>query len=416
MSSRPFAPGRLAAALLLTLATADGGATDAALPRSPGDAFQWSADGSTLVALELDSRGVPNAARAFDGATGAPRWELAGENAAPLREALAGGDDLACVPSLDGGRALFGAGGRWWLWTAESARFDAVDELAGGAQPRFAVSGDDVAFTRDGDLWLLALADRAVTRVTADGAATRDGETPAAVSERRASAQPGFAWSPDGQRLAFYRWSSGGALRLAVADRIDAEPREVALDADGPGLAAGWSWRPDARALAVLWLPAGAERLELRLCHPERMHCRTLAGRPRTPLELVADDLLFLEDGFLWGSATTTSALALYDPLGRERRLLVEGPTPRLGIVASYEATREVAVAVESADRPGSARLLLVDLRGGATREIASAPGAAQLAISPTVRSWLRPHRTAQGDPDGYLLERLDGTALRRFD
>ncbi|MCM2269942.1 MAG: DPP IV N-terminal domain-containing protein [Thermoanaerobaculia bacterium] len=416
MTSRRRAPWPVAAALLLQVATAGHAATSGALPRSPGGAFQWSADGSTLLALELDPRGVPSAARAFDGATGAPRWELAGESAAPLREALAGGDDLACVPSLDGGRALFGAGGRWWLWTAEGARFEAVDELAGGAAPRFAFGGDDVAFMRDGDLWLLALADRAVTRVTADGAATRDGETPPAVSERRASAQPGFAWSPDGQRLAFYRWSPGGALRLAIADRVDAEPRELALDADGPGLAAGWNWRPDARALAVLWLPAGAERLELRLCHPERMHCRMLAGRPRAPLERVADDLLFLEDGFLWGSATTTGALALYDALGRERRLLVDGPAPRVGIVASYEATREVAVAVESTDLQGSVRLLLVDLRGGTTREIARAPGEAQLAISPTVRSWLRPNRNAQGDPDGYLLERLDGTALRRFD
>jgi hypothetical protein len=404
----------LAAACALA-ALADARADDA-LPVSRGNDFLWSGDGSTLVAFEREPRRGLLAVRAFDGATGAPRWELAGERLAGMPDATEAGARLAAVPTLDGAGLLLGAGGRWWLLRAAGASFAAVPELDGAADPKFSPDGTQIAFVRDGDLWTYATASGAVRRLTTDGGATRDGETPPEV-RRRAGSLPtaGFDWSGDGVRLAFYRSEAGGAARLAVLDVADGEARELDLTAEGAGLAVGWSWRFDARAVAVLWLPAGEAALDLRLCHPERSYCRPLASRGWAAGRELRDDFRFLEDGFLWG-AGDGAGLSLWDPLGRERRALAVGETRRLGVVALFDATREVAVAVERPDEEGFVRLLLVDLRSGAVREIAAAPGGPPVALSAPLRSWVRPGKSAKGTFEGHLLERLDGTSLRRFE
>jgi dipeptidyl aminopeptidase/acylaminoacyl peptidase len=405
-----------AAALAVTcaLAALPAARADETLPTSRGNDFLWSGDGATLVAFERDPRRGLLAVRAFDGATGGPRWELAGERLAAIGDATELQARLAAVVSIDGAALLLGAESRWWLLSAAGAA--ALPELAGAADPKFSPDGTQIAFVRDGDLWTFALGSGAARRLTADGEATRDGETPPEV-RRRAGTLPtaGFDWSGDGVRLAFYRWSDGGAARLAVLDVADGEARELELAADGAGLAVGWTWRFDARAVAVVWLPAGEATLDLRLCHPERSYCRPLASRAWAAGREMRDDFRFLEDGFLWGAGDGTG-LSLWDPLGRERRALAVGETRRLGVVALFDATREAAVAVERPDEEGFVRLLLVDLRSGAAREIAAAPGGPPVALSAPLRTWVRPGKSDRGTFEGHLLERLDGTVLRRFD
>lgn len=414
---------RAVLALTATLAVASGAraqdAAGAVPPVSRGDDFLWSGDGSTLFAIEHDAAGRLVAARAFDGDSGAPRWQIAGEPLAALQRAAAPAAPLAAVPSPDGLRLLLGIGGGWWVASAASGELAAAPELDGAITPRFAPDGLHLAFSRDGDLWTYELTARTVRRLTADGDATRDGEVPPEVRDR-GDAYPaaGFEWASDSQRLAFYRRDASGAVRLAVLHLLDGEPRELELASEGAGLAVGWSWRFDSRALGVLWLSSDATRLDLRLCHPERLYCRPLASRPWSAGRVLHDDFRFLEDGFLWGSAGAEGApLAFYDTLGRERRqLLAGGEVQRLGIVALLEPTREAAVAVERPDEPNFVRLLLVDLRNGTTTEIASAPSALAVSISPERRAWVRPRKAADGRFDGHLLERLDGTVLRRFE
>lgn len=406
----------LAAALALAGppgAGADGGAP---VPVSRGNDFLWSGDGSTLLAFERDPRRGLLAVRAFDGASGAPRWELAGERLAALGGATAADARLEAIPALDGAGLLLGSAGRWWLAREAGSRFATAPELDGASDPKFSPDGRQIAFVRDGDLWSYTIDSGAPRRLTTDGAATRDGEAPPAV-RRRAGRLPtaGFDWSGDGVRLAFYRWAEGGPPRLAVLDVADGEARELELAADGPGLAVGWTWRFDARAVAVLWLPEGEASLDLRLCHPERSYCRPLAARSWAAGRELHDDFRFLEDGFLWG-AGGGAGLSLYDPLGRERRALAVGAARRLGVVAVLDATREAAVAVERPDEEGFVRLLLVDLRSGAAREIAAAPGGPPVALSAPLRAWVRPGKSARGTFEGHLLERLDGTVLRRFE
>jgi dipeptidyl aminopeptidase/acylaminoacyl peptidase len=411
-----------AAALAATLALASGAAARAddgsTLPVSPGNDFLWSADGSTLIAFERDAARGLIAVRAFDGAEGAPRWELTGDRLGVFANATAAAAELAAVPAADGASLLLGQAGRWWLWRAADATLAAVPELDGGAEPRFAPDGSRVAFARQGDLWTYSPAGRSVRRLTADGEATRDGEVPPEVLRRSGGlTTTGFAWATDGLRLAFYRWSEGGPVRLAVLDVDDAEAREFELAAEGPGLPVGWTWRFDARAVAVLWLPAGEASLDLRLCHPERSYCRPLASRAWSARRDLQDDFRFLEDGFLWGSGSGAGArLSYYDPLGRERRSVLTEEVRRLGLVAVIEVTREAVVAIERPDEAGFVRLLLIDLRRGTAQEIASAPGGPPVAISGELRTWVRPGKSAKGTFDGHLLERLDGTALRRFE
>lgn len=379
--------------------------------------FRWSPDGATLIDVERDSAERLRALRAFDGETGDPRWSIPDEPLARLREAV--GDAVTELAVAPGGDALLvGAGGRWWAWKAPSGGPLEVEALAGARHPRFAPDGVRVAFVRAGDLWTFDLGAQRSSRLSDDGDAWRDGELPKAVRERSGVATPEpFAWSPEGRSIAFYRSDARGAVRLAVVDVQEGAIRDLELEAEAAGLAVGWRWRPDARALGVLWLPAGEASLQLRLCHPERLYCRPLAERPWGPRRPLFDDFRFLDDGYVWGPPDANGvSLARFDTLGRERRRLLRTPASGLEIVALLETTREVAVEILAHDEPGFVRLLLVDLNTGAPHEIASAPGEVHVLISPQLRAWVRPGKDAEGHFSGFRLERLDGTELRKFD
>jgi TolB protein len=98
-------------------------------------------------------------------------------------------------------------------------------------------------------------------------------------------------FSPDGRRLAFCPWFSGGLIQASSAGRVQKRIRAPAPGSPGEGL----SWSPDGRRLVVAWYFLDDNDA---CCRPELyLHRRTRASRLTggdAPVWSVRGDIAFL--------------------------------------------------------------------------------------------------------------------------
>jgi len=409
-SSRATAAAGLAACTLLTV-PARAAAADPA--RAELTDFRWSDDGTKLVVAERTA-GAFGALRVYDGETGALESTLAGET---ISAACAASNEAGLALQAVGPaarRVLLRCGARPELWTRADGSLESPKALAGlQTRPSFAPLEDRIAYVRGGDLWTLDLVDSKERRLTS--APGVEGLLPAAsAGPLPDGSAAGFAWSPNGESIAYLQSPVDGSIRAAVVDLVDAAPRRLELpDGEQPQRL---RWRPDGRAIVVETVSsAGSSRVFF--CHPEKSYCRRLVERPWTPGGRTPDALRFFDDGFVWGGPRDASpSLDFYDTLGRDRRRLLDGSAERLaGVVAVFPLTAEAVVAVTTPEDPGTVRLELIRVHSGSRTEIARGALWPIAQISETERAWVRPSKGPEGTFDGYVLEGLDGTTLRRF-
>lgn len=376
---------------LLAVAVSGAGAKSGA----PLAGFAWSDDGTMLVAVESENERIV-AVRLVDGASGTLRGELLAKSlSAAFDGASPDADELRLLVGRMGRRVLLANGERTVVWTPETGDARSLEALPAVFDgPRFSPDGDRLGYVVDAELWSLDLDTLTASRLAVAVAVAVEAQ---------------FAWSPDGRKLAFAQSDADGGRSLAVVDLDDPRPRT--LDTDPLGAVLGFDWRFDTGALGVIARSSDGGQ-SLGLCHPDRLYCRPLARRSGSTGPRI-DDFRFLADGFLWGSNAGEAALAFYDTLGRQLRSVVSENERLLDIVALFGATREVLVAV--AGESGAVRLLLAELHGGQPRQIGTAPGWPPVAISETLRAWVRPRKDADDHVVGYLLEGIDGTAIRSF-
>lgn len=377
---------------LLTFGTTS--ATAEAVPALPG--FTWSDDGEAIVAIEQSNGTSVALVRLVEGSTGRIRSEMRGESlSAELGGQAPAVRDLRVFASSKGDRVLFESAGTWILWTTDDGSLATLDELAGSVgKPRFSPDGRRLTWLREGDLWMLDLEQKKPVRLS-----------------RGSSAEAWFEWSPMGRTVALPARDANGRGKIWLVDVESAEQYEIDCEPFGEPLAL--RWRFDGGALAVLTQSTDGSTQTLALCHPEKLYCRPLARRPAITDRSLDEDFRFLSDGFLWSPVVGDGAIAFFDTLGRQRKVLVPEREGLLGISALFRATREVAVA--RAAPGGTVQLLLTRLPDGGSREIATGVGLPPTAISESQRTWVRPDKDAHGNLTGYLLERIDGTRIRAF-
>jgi dipeptidyl-peptidase-4 len=268
--------------------------------------------------------------------------EAASEAAAETREAAAEGpgkiDEVAWAP--DGGSLALASGGDLWRVTVADgalARLTATEEEE--EAPAFSPDGRHLAFVRAADLWLLELASGEERALTSDGEEdlVLNGVTDWVYWEeiwgRDAT---GFWWSPDGSRIAYYRFEEEAVGGYPLVDFTavpypevtwqrypkagTANPRVRVGVLALAGGATTWldtgpdpteylarvDWRPDGRALAVQRLNREQDRLDLLLCAPAGGACETLLTETWPTWVNLGDDFRWLADGrFVWGSERT---------------------------------------------------------------------------------------------------------------
>jgi len=86
---------------------------------------------------------------------------------------------------------------------------------------KFSPDGGRVAYVRAHDLYVEALADGRITRLTRDGSRTIINGTFDWVYEEELNLRDGFRWSPDGQRIAFWQLDASGVRDFDLINDTD---------------------------------------------------------------------------------------------------------------------------------------------------------------------------------------------------
>jgi len=248
------------------------------------------------------------------------------------------------VWSPDGAALAVVAGGDLWLVPAAEGPPVRLSETEDDEEaPAFAPDGRRLAFVRDFDLWVVDLETRRERALTADGVENEvlNGTTDWVYWEeiwgRDAT---GFWWSPDGSRIAYYRFEEEPVGVYPLVDftavpypevtwqkypkagtdnpRVSVGVLEIAADdpqagtvwldtGDDPTAYLAWvDWRPDGERVAVQRLNRDQTRLDLLSCDPGTGACELLLQETWPTWVNLGDDFRWLPDGrFLWGSERT---------------------------------------------------------------------------------------------------------------
>jgi len=326
----------------------------------------WSPDGRRLVYLWDENGG--KALWSLDPATG--RSEVLAR-LADLGEGDKGFELGAYAWSPKGDSLLLVSKGDLYLLALSGHKLRRLTRTAAEEEdPRFSPDGRHIAFERSLDLWTLDVATGKETRLTSDGRqnVTLNGVNDWVYGEEIWNRLPeAFWWSPDGSRVAYYRFDERSVGMYPLLDDSPLYPEVFLQKYPKAGttnpkvkigvadLATGktvWmntgttdsylarlEWTPRGDAVAIERLSRDQKRLDLLRCGAADGACSTLLTENwRTWINL-GRDFRFLPDGrFLWGSERSGwRRLYLYGADGR----LIREATPEGWEITSLDGVAE---------------------------------------------------------------------------
>jgi len=436
--------------------------------RAPG-AVSWSPDGATLAYVYPGDDGIETLWLWRPAAGEPPRAALRPADLGEEGDELPRGVEPVWLPAGDG-LVLVHDGDLHLLRPGREprlTRLTATEEEESDPQP--SPDGARLAFVRDHDLWLLDLAaaeaaaggledagDDAERRLTTGGEedVTLNAETDWVYWEeiwgRDAEA---YWWSPDGGRIAYYRFdetpvasyplvdflpvypevewqkypkagTANPVVRVGVLDLASGETvwletgyAEVDGEPEDPYLARV-HWRPDGARVAVHRLNREQDRLDLLLCDPAGGSCAVpLTERWPTWVNVEKDFAFLADGGFVWGSERTGwRHLYRYDAAGELVRPLTAGEWAVTGLGGIDEERGRAIVTAYAEGEPGARgrRVLAVPLDGGEPVALAAGPGWNDAEPAPAGGLWVHswsdadtPTRRTVRGPDGAALGEL---------
>jgi dipeptidyl-peptidase-4 len=458
---RSILPVRLVALLASTLAVAPPvGAQQLSVERIFGSAdfrpatfsAQWTNDGASLVLVETNEQteatdvwvqGIRTnqRTRLVDGAT-----LLLADSTRPVQIE-------ETVWSPDGTKLLlFSNSQRVWrqntkglysVYDTVTRRLTPLSTEPGWQQfAKFSPDGSRIGFVRDGDLFVVELASGRETRLTRDGGETVVNGITDWVYEEELDLRDAWRWSPDGRRIAFwrfdqspipfyrlennlatpypevfpYRYPKAGEpnskVRLGVIDAGGGAPTWLPVGDDPDVYLPRMDWL-GADTLAVQRMNRHQNRVELLLAPADGRQPRTVLTESDSAWVDIDDDLTWLDDGrFVWSSERDGfNHLYLFDRTGKLVRQLTRGDWD----VTSLEGVdrRGGWVYFTSTESgPAERQLYRVKLDGSGKRRISTEPGTHGVSFNPDfsvyVDAWSR-----AGQPPVYTLRTADGAAIR---
>ena len=358
--------------------------------------------------------------------------------------------DTAAAPAL-GKNAARGAGLPGFIGggLASGAADPALQMFA-----KFSPDGRQVAFVRGNNLWVTDLASGRARQLTTDGSDDVINGTTDWVYEEELGLRDAFRWSPDGRRIAYWRFDqsavpafpmlneTGGAypvvsvLRYPKAgapnSRVQVGVVDVAVSTAGAGAAPATRWidvgadsgiyiaRMDwvgSDSLAVQRLPRRQNQVDVLMASAATGKTRLLlAERDSAYVDVEDEGLRFINGGrqFLWRSDRSGwRQLYLYDRSGRLVRQVTRDGADVLGVTAVDEKRGEVYV-TQAAPTPTQRQVYRYPLaRAGAGQRVTRAAGTHALSVGPGARYAVDFHSTA-ASPTTVTLYELPAMTPRR--
>ena len=423
-------------------------------------AFAWTSANDLLV---LDER-RPEKERTLErvapsGGTRRPAVDAAAALAS-LKALLGEGGAPAALSwpeALDaaGRRAVYLLAGDLFLLDLDGSRFDRLTRTPEAERiARFSPDGRKLAFVRANDLWVIDLATKTETRLTADGSPSLLNGALSWVywEEVFNHDEAGYWWSPDSGAIAFLKTDESPVSEVVFTDIAPAVPRvirqrypkagganpavTVALVETASGRTVRLS-REDAPyeyVLGVTWLP-DSRRVAVQTTN--RMQTRadlTFVERATGKAALVLSDpdeawanqheLVFMEGGksFLWSSERDGfTHLYLYNADGRLVRQVTRGAWSVRGPEGFYSEALGSAFADEAhglvyftamEKSPIERHLYRVRLDGSGMERVTSEDGVHRIAFSPDRRFFTDEHSAHCTPPALDVHEASGGRSL----
>ena len=273
-------------------------------------------------------------------------------------------DPMTASWSPDGASMLLAGEQRLWLLDVSSGRLRAVVEEGGPwTGLMFLPDGAYISFVEDNDLYRVPVAGGHAQRLTSDGSETViNGGLDWVYGEELATrtAQPAYAWSPDGQQLIWLRTDDHGVQEHPLTDFRPVPPavtytrypvagttnpqvslhvlsvdgdetaQVVPLPADAEYVLPTFAWTPDGTEVLFATVDRGHSTLRLTAWDPERRSAREVLVE--SDAHWLNEDRyaapVFLADGerFLWLSERDGFMhLYLYDRRGNLLTQLTHG-------------------------------------------------------------------------------------------
>ncbi len=337
--------------------------------------------------------------------------------------------------------------GTYWVFDLGTRQLRPVSRRPGRQLlGKFSPDGRYVSFVRDHDLFLTDLVSGEERPLTTDGDENIINGTTDWVYEEELSFFDAYRWSPDGRRIAYWRFDQSPIRPFYMIDDLRLYPEPVpvrypkagtansrvrvgSLDLatgetvwfdiapEGDVYVARMDWAASSTEVAIQVLNRHQNRLELRLGDATTGRTRTVLVETDEAWVDVEDCLTWLDGGrrFLWASERDGYLhLYLYDRSGTLVRQLTRGEweVTQCDGVAEPEGRVYFTAAAPS---PRNRSVFSVPLTGGEVRLVAGGRGAHEAEFSPDAGWFIDVHSTSSTPPT-YTLRSADGSTMRELE
>lgn len=335
--------------------------------------------------------------------------------------------------------------GAYYVFDVPTRRLLPVGPEPGGQMfAKFSPDGERVAFVRGGDLYLFAIEAGTLRRLTHDGGGPVTNGTADWLYEEELGLRDGFRWSPDGNRIAFWRFDrspvpvfelydsstlypemrpirypkageANSGVRLGTIDLESGDVTWLDVSAGSEAYLPWMEWAHSSEELLVQRINRRQDRLDVllgdavtgrtRLLFSEQSGTWLEAGRPVT---WTAGG-----EAFLWPSDRSGFRhLYLYGRDGQLRRQVTEGAWD-VTSMAGLDTIAAVVYFTAAAESPMTRAVMSADLDGsGEARTLVGGRGMRSVSFAPDHSVFIEKASTI-AEPPTFTLRRHTGEVVR---
>jgi len=337
--------------------------------------------------------------------------------------------------------------GRYWVFDLGSRRLRALSRAAGYQMiGKFSPDGRYVSYVRDQNLHLVDLGTGEERPLTTDGGGDIINGTTDWVYEEELSLVDAYRWSPDGRRIAFWRFDQSPIRPFYMIDDLELYPElvpvrypkagtpnsrirvgslEIAtgqktwfdVGPDREAYVARMDWAASSDEVAIQVLNRHQNHLELRLGNAATGETRVVLTERDAAWVDVADYLTWLDDGrrFVWASERNGhNHLYLYERDGTLVRQLTRGEREVTSLDAVDE-DRGLVYLTAAVPSPLLRSILRVSLAGGEPAAVLGGAGVHSADFAPGADFFINSHSSI-GRPPVIDLRRPDGSLIRELE